>query len=70
MLGFSNENEIILDPFMGSGSTAISAIKHNRKVIGFEIRKDYCDMEIERILAYRNEQKELKSQQELWSVNG
>ena len=70
VLGFSNENEIVLDPFMGSGSTAISALKHKRKVIGFEIRKDYCDMEVERILTYRNDQKILEAQQELWAVNG
>lgn len=69
VLGFSKENEVIVDPFMGSGSTAISALKHNRKVIGFEIRKDYCDIEVERILAYRSAQMELESQQELWSVN-
>jgi len=69
VLGFSNENEVIIDPFMGSGSTAISCIKHNRKVIGFEIRKDYCEMEVERIITYYNDQKELNAQQELRFVN-
>jgi len=69
VLGFSNENEVIVDPFMGSGSTAISSIKYNRKVIGFEIRKDYCEMEMERIIAYRNEQKESNAQQELGFIN-
>lgn len=37
----SNEDEIILDPFMGSGTTAISALNTNRKYIGFEIDKTY-----------------------------
>lgn len=57
VLGFSNKNEIVLDPFMGSGTTAISALKHHRKVIGFEIRKDYCDLQIERINAFLAEEK-------------
>lgn len=49
VLGFSNENEIILDPFMGSGTTAVSALKNNRKVVGFEIREDYCELQANRI---------------------
>ena len=53
ILGFSNVNDVILDPFMGSGSTAISAIKNSRNVIGFEIRHDYCELQKERIKQYR-----------------
>jgi adenine-specific DNA-methyltransferase len=41
--GFSNSEEIILDPFMGSGTTAECAIRNNRYVIGFELRKDYSE---------------------------
>ncbi|GAC1605476.1 MAG: site-specific DNA-methyltransferase [Aquirhabdus sp.] len=41
--GFSNPNDLLLDPFMGSGTTAECAIRENRYVIGFEIRKDYCE---------------------------
>jgi site-specific DNA-methyltransferase (adenine-specific) len=37
----SNTNEIILDPFMGSGTTAIAAKQLNRKYIGFEINQEY-----------------------------
>ncbi len=40
----SNENDIVLDPFMGSGTTAISCIKLNRKYIGFETTKQYIDI--------------------------
>ena len=35
---FCPENGIVLDPFMGSGSTAVMAKKHNRNFIGFEIK--------------------------------
>jgi len=47
--GFSNKGDLILDPFIGSGTTAEVAIKNGRKIIGFEINKVYCDYIIERI---------------------
>lgn len=40
----SNENDLILDPFMGSGTTAISAINTKRNYIGFELEKKYFDV--------------------------
>lgn len=46
----SNENDIILDPFMGSGSTAISSININRNFIGIELDEKYCDITKNRIL--------------------
>ena len=36
------EDGIVLDPFMGSGSTAAACIMSGRKFIGFEINPDYC----------------------------
>ena len=36
--------DLILDPFVGSGTTTISAFKLNRKSIGFEIHRDYIDI--------------------------
>ena len=41
---FSNKNDTILDPFLGSGTTAVSALKLQRKVIGFEKLKEYFDL--------------------------
>jgi adenine-specific DNA-methyltransferase len=43
VLGFTNPNDMILDPFMGSGTTAKVAMENNRKFLGFEIREDYCN---------------------------
>jgi DNA modification methylase len=40
---------VILDPFMGSGTTAIAAINENRNYIGFELSKEYCDLANERV---------------------
>ncbi len=39
--GFSNENDMILDPFMGSATTARTAMLNNRNFIGFEINPNY-----------------------------
>ena len=41
---FSYENDIVLDCFIGSGTVAIASKMANRKYIGFEISKRYCDM--------------------------
>lgn len=39
---FSNEYDIILDPFCGSGVTPISAVLTNRKYIGIDLEEEYC----------------------------
>jgi site-specific DNA-methyltransferase (adenine-specific) len=49
ILSWSNENDIVYDPFMGSGTVAKMAILNNRNWIGSEISKDYCDIANKRI---------------------
>ena len=46
---FTQENETILDPFMGSGTTGISCIENNRKFIGIELSSEYCKTAEKRI---------------------
>ncbi|NEP46563.1 MAG: site-specific DNA-methyltransferase [Okeania sp. SIO2H7] len=58
----SNPNEIVFDPFIGSGTTAVAALSLNRQVIGFEIREDYCDIAASRIEDFLRE-KEIKEAQ-------
>lgn len=47
---FTEEQDIVLDPFLGSGTTAIAAIRLNRKYIGIEILEEYCKLAEENIL--------------------
>lgn len=41
---WTNEGDIVLDPFMGSGTTALAAIKLKRNFIGIEMNPDYVDI--------------------------
>jgi DNA modification methylase len=49
IVSWSNEGDAVLDPFMGSGTTAIACINTNRNYIGFELDKHYCEIANERI---------------------
>jgi len=60
ILGCSNSNDLIMDPFLGSGTTAAVAIRRGRYCVGFEIRKDYCDIACERLSRGLSDQEELK----------
>ena len=53
----SYKDDIILDPFMGSGTTAIACLETNRKFIGIEISTEYCDIAKNRILKYLQDKK-------------
>lgn len=46
---FTNENDIILDPFMGTGTTAICCLKYNRKYLGIELNNTYVEYANNRI---------------------
>lgn len=46
---YSNENDLVLDPFMGSGTTAKICYNLNRKVVGCELDKEYFEKSIKRI---------------------
>ena len=52
---YSFKDDIILDPFIGSGTTAIAALKSKRHYIGYETNKDYILLAKKRIEDYKNE---------------
>ncbi len=47
----ANEEETVLDPFTGSGTTGVACVKTNRRFIGIEKEKKYFDIAVERISA-------------------
>jgi adenine-specific DNA-methyltransferase len=45
----SNVYDLVFDPFMGSGTTAVAALDLGRCALGFEIKSDYCKIAADRI---------------------
>lgn len=45
----SKPGDVVLDPFLGSGTTAVAAIQNNRHYIGYELRSDYFEIAESRI---------------------
>ena len=54
IISWSDEGDIVLDPFMGSGTTAVACKTLNRHYIGFEISKEYCNISEERLKEIEN----------------
>ncbi|MEO0197588.1 MAG: site-specific DNA-methyltransferase, partial [candidate division WOR-3 bacterium] len=57
---YTFEGEIVLDPFMGSGQTAIAAIKTKRYYVGYEINQSYIKLAEMRIKKFILENNTLK----------
>ena len=52
---YTFEDEVVLDPFMGSGQTAIAALLDNRQYVGYEIEPQYVHLAEKRIRQFRQE---------------
>jgi len=52
---YSYQEDVVLDPFLGSGTTCIAALKNKRHYIGFEISEQYCQLAKQRISAMQKE---------------
>lgn len=56
----TKENAVVLDPFMGSGTTALACAETNRNFIGIEINSHYFDITIRRLKDFLTDKKEIK----------
>jgi site-specific DNA-methyltransferase (adenine-specific) len=54
---YSYKNDIILDPFVGSGTTALAALKSERRYIGYDVDKEYVKLAERRLRAYKTQEK-------------
>lgn len=54
---WSNEGDLVYDPFMGSGTTAKMALKNGRKFVGSEISAKYCDIAKKRLDQWKNQKR-------------
>jgi DNA modification methylase len=52
---FSFKNDVVLDPFNGSGTTTVVVKKTGRKYLGIDISQEYCDTAEKRIIALNAE---------------
>ena len=65
IISWSNPGDIVLDPFMGSGTTAVACIDTGRNYIGFEISAEYCDIAKRRI---ENEAQKSEEGEDAWML--
>lgn len=56
---YTFEGDVILDPFVGSGTTCIAALKTNRKYVAYDIDENYCNLANQRIKHFLQQQKTL-----------
>ena len=62
----TKENDIVLDPFSGSGTTAVACKKTNRNFIGFEIDKKYLDGSLKRLNKTYKQKYMIKERLDKW----
>ena len=54
LLSTTKENDLVLDPFNGSGTTGVACILNNRRYIGIELEKKYIDLSKKRMRDVKN----------------
>jgi len=62
----SYRNDVVLDPFNGSGTSCVAAVVHDRRWVGIELSENYCEIAKQRIQSFVDQ----KSQQKLEFENG
>lgn len=59
ILSWSNEGDIVLDPFLGSGTTGKMSVLNNRQFIGIELNEEFAEKAKTRIDRYVNHEEKL-----------
>ena len=54
---YSFKNDVILDPFLGSGTTSLAAIKNNRNYVGYDTNQKYIDLANKIVSSYKTQKK-------------
>ena len=62
----SYRNDVVLDPFNGSGTSCVAAVVHDRRWVGIELSSNYCEIATQRIQSFVDQ----KNQQKLEFENG
>ena len=62
----SYKNDVVLDPFNGSGTSCVAAVVHDRRWVGIELSSNYCEIAKQRIHSFVDQ----KNQQKLEFENG
>jgi len=60
VLAMTNEGDWVLDPFGGVGSTVIASLKNKRKGVSIDRDKEYCEIALERIRQFNNEELKIR----------
>jgi len=60
------KNDIVLDPFMGSGTTAVACVNLDRRYVGFEISKEYTEIANKRIDKVWSKKLTMEKAEEFW----
>ena len=55
IISWSNKGDLVLDLFIGSGTTGKMALKNERDFIGFELSQEYCDIAEKRIAPWKEQ---------------
>lgn len=59
---YTFQDDVVLDPFVGSGTTCLAALKTKRRYIGYDNDKKYCELAEKRIFEYKQSKQTLFSQ--------
>ena len=55
IMTYTDKGDVVLDNCMGSGTTAVAALKTGRHFIGYEINKNYCSIAEQRIIDIKSQ---------------